>query len=262
MKSTSGAAPAFPGGPGRVAILIPCFNERATIGKVVRDFRASLPEALVVVYDNGSSDGSRGEAEAAGALVGDEPRKGKGHVIRAMFRDIEAEVYVLVDGDDTYSAKDAGRLLAPIAEGRADMVVGSRLAQDSGESFRPLNLIGNWMFTRLFNLLFGARISDTLSGYRALSRNLVRSLRLDSGGFDIETEINIGAVEGGFRIAEVSLPYFRRPEGSQSKLNAFRDGFRVLMRILLGSPRGRRRVMAAAAILAAALAAAAWLAGR
>jgi len=156
-----------------------------------------------------------------------------------------------VDGDDTYSAKDAGRLVAPILEGQADMVVGARLSQHGGDSFRPLHLFGNWLFTTLFNVLFGAKLSDTLSGYRAMTRAVARSIRLDSGGFDVETEINIRVLEGGFRIVEVSLPYGTRPEGSYSKLNTFRDGFRVLRRMLSASPRGRRRALVAGSVLLA-----------
>jgi glycosyltransferase involved in cell wall biosynthesis len=246
----------FPtGGPaqaaGRIAVLIPCFNEQATIAKVVRDFRAALPEAAVYVYDNNSTDDSRREAEWAGAILGQERAQGKGHVVRTMFREVEADLYVLVDGDDTYSAKDVGHLIAPILEGRADMVLGARLSQFRGDSFRPLHFFGNWLFTTLFNLLFGARLSDTLSGYRALTRAAARAIRLDSGGFDVETEINIRAVEAGFRIVEVPLPYGSRPEGSQSKLHTFRDGFRVLRRMLSASPRGRRRAAIAGAFLLA-----------
>jgi glycosyltransferase involved in cell wall biosynthesis len=233
-------------------VLIPCFNEQATIGKVVRDFRAALPEALVVVYDNNSSDGSRREAEAAGAVLGEERQQGKGNVVRAMFRDVDADVYILVDGDDTYSAKDAGKLVGPILEGRADMTVGARLAEHSQDAFRPLNLLGNWFFTGMFNALYGARLSDTLSGYRALSRAVAKTIRIDSAGFDIETEINVRVLEGGFRVVEVPIPYGKRPEGSFSKLNTFQDGLRVLKRMLSASPRGRRRAMIGGAVLLAA----------
>ena len=233
-------------GDGRIAVVIPCFNEEATIAKVVRDFRAALPNAMVAVYDNNSTDRSRREAEAAGAMLGQEKAQGKGHVVRAMFRDVDADVYVLVDGDDTYSAKDVGKLIEPILAGRADMVLGTRLAQRGEDAFRPLNLLGNWIFTALFNVLYRAKISDTLSGYRAVTRAVAKTIRLDSGGYDVETEINIRAVEGGFRVAEVPLPYRKRPEGSFSKLNTFRDGTRVLKCMLFASPRGRRR----AAILA------------
>jgi glycosyltransferase involved in cell wall biosynthesis len=241
---------------GRIAILIPCYNEEAAIGKVVRDFRAALPEAVVYVYDNNSTDRTRERARDAGAVLGQERRQGKGYVVRTMFREVEAEVYVLVDGDDTYSAREAGRLIAPIIEGHADMVVGTRLRDHGEEAFQPLRLLGNWVFTGLFNLLFEARLSDMLSGYRALSRNAVKSLSIQSGGFDIETELTILAVERGFRIVEVPLPYGKRPEGSASKLRTLPDGLRVLRRMVLGSRRGRRRAFAGGVALLAALAAA------
>jgi glycosyltransferase involved in cell wall biosynthesis len=239
----------------QVAILIPCFNEEAAIGRVVRDFHAALPGARVYVYDNNSTDRTREEAAAAGALLGRETRQGKGHVIRTMFREVEAAIYVLVDGDDTYSARDVGRLIAPIREGRADMVVASRLRDHHGEAFHPLRLIGNRAFTALFNWLFSARLSDMLSGYRALSRDVVKSIPIVSGGFDIETELTIRALEGGFRIAEVPLPYGKRPQGSQSKLRTIPDGLRVLRRMLLAGRRGRVRGALAAAFLLAAAAA-------
>lgn len=233
----------------RVAILIPCFNEEATIGKVVRDFRSALPGAEVHVYDNNSTDRTRDIAQQTGARVGAETKQGKGHVIQAMFRDVKADIYVLVDGDDTYSAKDVGRLIEPIREGRADMVVGSRLRTHSHEAFRPLHRFGNFMFTALFNLLFRARLSDMLSGYRAMTRELVKSLQIRSGGFDIETELTIRTVESGFRVAEVPLPYGERPEGSVSKLRTLPDGMRVLTRMLIAGRRGRLRAITGAVLL-------------
>jgi len=258
----SEAPPASPDAGAGVAILIPCFNEEATIGKVVRDFRAAAPEAKVYVYDNNSTDNSVALAREAGAIVGEEGRQGKGYVIQTMFAQIEADVYVLVDGDDTYSAPDVGKLLRPIREGRAGMVVASRLKTHSSESFRAFHALGNWMFTTLFNLLFGARLSDMLSGYRALSRETVRSITILSGGFDVETELTIRAIDGGITVAEVPLPYGVRPEGSESKLRTIPDGLRVLRRMLLSGRRSRPRILiAAAALLALIVLAAAGLTG-
>lgn len=234
----------------RVAILIPCFNEEATIGKVVRDFRAALPEAEVYVYDNNSTDRTREIAEQAGARVGTETKQGKGFVIQTMFREVDADVFVLVDGDDTYSAKDAGRLIEPILQGRADMVVGSRLRSHTQEAFRPLHRFGNFFFTTLFNLLFRARLSDMLSGYRAMTRELAKSIHIRSGGFDIETELTIRTVESGYRVTEVPLPYGERPEGSVSKLRTLPDGIRVLTRMLIAGRKGRLRAITGALLLA------------
>jgi len=233
----------------RVAVLIPCFNEEATIGKVVRDFRTALPGAEVYVYDNNSTDHTREAAEHAGARIGTETRQGKGHVIQTMFRDVEADVYVLVDGDDTYSARDVGRLIEPIVQGRADLVVGGRLHIHSRAAFRPLHRFGNFMFTTMFNVLFRARLTDMLSGYRALTRELVKSIHLRSGGFDIETEITIRTIESGYHVLEIELPYGERPDGSQSKLRTLPDGFRVLRRMFVAGRKGRLRAITAAVLL-------------
>lgn len=215
----------------KIAILIPCLNEEQTIARVVRDFRRELPHADIHVFDNASTDNTVKEALAAGAIVHRECRRGKGYVVQAMFRAVEADVYVMVDGDDTYPAPEVHRLVQPIAEGRADMVVGSRFLAEASE-FHALNLLGNKLFLFLVNFLFGARLTDILSGYRSMSRRFVKGLPLVVPGFEIETELSIKGVQRGFRIEEVPTRLRNRPEGSFSKLRRFHDGVRILRTIL------------------------------
>lgn len=215
----------------KTAILIPCLNEEQTVARVIRDFRCELPEADIHVFDNASTDNTVKEALAAGAIVHHECRRGKGYVVQAMFRTIEADVYVMVDGDDTYPAQEVHELLRPIAEGRADMVVGSRFLAEASE-FHALNLAGNKLFLGMVNVLFGAKLTDMLSGYRAMSRRFVKGLPLVVPGFEIETELSIKAVERGFRIEEVPTRLRQRPEGSFSKLRRFHDGVRISRTIL------------------------------
>jgi glycosyltransferase involved in cell wall biosynthesis len=214
----------------KVAVLIPCLNEEATIDKVVKDFREQLPEAEIHVFDNASTDATRHVAQEAGATVHSEPRRGKGHVVQSMFRTVEADVYVMVDGDDTYPAEHVHELIREVASGRADMAVGSRLlAQES--SFRTLNRVGNHFFLHTINVLFGARLTDVLSGYRAMSRAFVKGLPLVVTGFEVEVELTIKALERGFRITERATPLRDRPLGSHSKLRKVRDGWRILSTI-------------------------------
>lgn len=216
----------------KVAILIPCLNEAATIGKVVGDFKAQLPGAQVVVGDNDSTDRSAELALAAGAHVIIEKRRGKGYVVQSLFRQIEAEIYVLVDGDDTYPAAQVHQLVAPILAGTADIVVGSRLADGRQSKFHPLNRLGNLFYQSLLNAIFGTRLTDILSGYRALNRRVVKSLPLFLTGFEVETELTIKALERGYRISEVPATLKSRPPGSASKIRILHDGWKILWTIL------------------------------
>ncbi|WP_337052804.1 glycosyltransferase [Pseudoxanthomonas sp. USHLN014] len=216
----------------RVAILIPCFNEATTIAKVVGDFRAALPQAEVWVFDNASTDDTAQLARAAGAQVRRVPAKGKGNVVRAMFRDVEADAYLMVDGDDTYPAGASAALLEGVWQGRADMVVGTRLEDFQHASFRRFHGIGNQLVRRCVAMLFGSPVRDVLSGYRAFSRRFVKSMPVLSHGFEIETEMTVFALSNGFVLAERPIAYGVRPDGSQSKLSTYRDGVRVLRTLL------------------------------
>jgi glycosyltransferase involved in cell wall biosynthesis len=237
--------------PG-VAVLIPCFNEAAAIGAVVRAFRAALPGAQVYVFDNNSTDDSRRLAAEAGAIVRAEARQGKGNVVRRMFADVEADVYLLVDGDGTYDAPSAPRLIETLLEGGYDMVTGVRRATSTG-SYRPGHVFGNRLLTGIVGRVFGRRIGDLLSGYRALSRRLVKSFPALSSGFEIETELSVHALELGIPYAEVETPYYARPGGSESKLGTWRDGWRILLTILK-LVKGERPLAFFSAIAAAAAA--------
>lgn len=210
-----------------VAILVPCYNEAMTVGKVVADFRAALPQATIFVYDNNSTDGTAAIAEAAGAVVRCERRQGKGHVVRRMFSDIDADIYLMVDGDDTYDAASAARLVEELKRGPFDMVNGARLAGNHA-AYRPGHAFGNRLLTGLVRHIFGAASVDMLSGYKAFSRRFVRSFPAMSKGFEIETELLVHALELRMAVSEVPTPYGERPEGSHSKLKTFRDAFRIL----------------------------------
>jgi glycosyltransferase involved in cell wall biosynthesis len=212
----------------QIAVLIPCYNESATIASVVADFRRALPEAEIHVFDNNSSDGAGALALAAGATVHMVPTQGKGEVVRAMFREVDADIFVMVDGDATYPADRVRELMAPIIEGRAEMVVGTRLQQYDANSFRPLHLFGNNLVLQVINAFFSARLTDVMSGYRAFSRRFVKTMPVLSHGFEIETEMTLHSLEHRLPVAEVGVPYSERPAGSESKLHTFRDGFRVL----------------------------------
>ena len=215
----------------QVAVLIPCHNEEACIGKVIDDFRTELPDAEIYVFDNCCEDRTAQIAAEHGATVLTEPRKGKGFVIEGMFDRIRAEVCVMVDGDDTYPADKVGELIAPVLAGEADMVVGARLSTFTGESFRPLHVLGNKLVRGLVNWMGHAKLTDIMSGYRAFNRRVVQRLPVVSAGFEVETEMTIQMLYHQMRIVEVQVPYRERPEGSESKLRTFRDGFRVLWKI-------------------------------
>ena len=210
-----------------VAVLVPCHNEAATIGRVIEDFRGYLPRAAIYVYDNGSTDDTAQIARASGALVRAEPLLGKGNVVRRMFADIDADIYVMVDGDGTYDAAAAPRLVEQMLRNNLDMVNCARRPVDDS-AYRPGHRLGNRLLTGLVARVFGNRLSDMLSGYRALSRRFVKSFPALSTGFEIETEITVHALELRVPIAEISAPYFMRPHGSPSKLNTIGDGARIL----------------------------------
>ena len=214
----------------RVAVLLPCYNEETAIGKVVADFRTALPHARIFVYDNASSDRTAEVAAAAGAYVVREPLRGKGNVVRRMFADIEADIYVLADGDDTYDAAAAPVLIERLCRDQLDMVNGAR-ANTSREAYRRGHQLGNRLFTSMVSSLFGKRFKDILSGYRVFSRRFVKSFPALAKGFEIETELTVHALELRMPVGEVMTVYKERPEGSESKLSTFRDGFRILKTI-------------------------------
>lgn len=213
-----------------IAVLVPCYNEAAAIAKVVGDFRAALPGAAIFVYDNNSSDNTAEVARNAGAIVRREPQRGKGNVVRRMFADVEADVYVLVDGDDTYDASYAHMLIDRLLKDSLDMVNAARESQ-SDAAYRRGHRFGNAFLTGCVAYLFGNRLSDMLSGYRVFSRRFVKSFPGLSSGFEIETELTVHALELRLPIAEVMTPYGERPPGSTSKLNTYRDGARILRTI-------------------------------
>lgn len=215
-----------------IAVLIPCYNEEAAIPKVIADFRHVLPDAMIYVYDNNSRDRTSEVARAAGAVVRTEPLQGKGNVVRRMFADIEADVYVLVDGDATYDAASAPRMINALLEGPLDMVNGARVTNIQ-KAYRPGHRFGNWMLTSMVSWIFGNRFKDILSGYRVFSRRYVKSFPALSAGFETETELTVHALELRMPTAEIVTPYQDRPPGSLSKLSTFRDGFRILWTILV-----------------------------
>jgi len=215
----------------RIAVLIPCYNEEATVATVVRDFRASLPAAVIIVYDNNSRDATAARAREAGALVRLETRQGKGNVVRRMFADIEADIYVLVDGDDTYDAAVAPALIGKLIDEGLDIVSGQREATDAS-AYRRGHVLGNRLLTGLTSLMFGVRVGDMLTGYRIMSRRFVKSFPSAAAGFGIETELTVHAVRMKVPMAEVKTPYRERPAGSASKLNTYRDGIRILLTIV------------------------------
>lgn len=217
----------------KIAVLIPCYNEEKTVEKVVRDFRAVLPEAVIYVYDNNSSDRTVELAEAAGAVVRHEYSQGKGNVLRRMFREIDAECYILVDGDDTYPADSAPEMCRLVLEHQADMVVGDRLSSTYfTENKRPFHNFGNSLVRLSINCLFGAKIQDIMTGYRAFNFEFVKTFPVLSKGFEIETEMSIHAVQRNMQVENVVIEYRDRPEGSVSKLNTYSDGAKVLGTIL------------------------------
>jgi glycosyltransferase involved in cell wall biosynthesis len=215
----------------KIAVLIPCYNEEKAIASVVRQFQAVLPTARVYVYDNNSSDRTIEEARGAGAIVRTEPLQGKGNVVRRMFADIDADIYVMTDGDETYHAPSAPEMVQKLIAENLDMVVGSRLQTDISAAFRPGHHLGNRLLTGAVAAIFGDRFRDMLSGYRVFSRRFVKSFPAVSAGFETETELAVHALSLRMPVAEVETPYGARPEGSSSKLRTYRDGFRILWMI-------------------------------
>jgi glycosyltransferase involved in cell wall biosynthesis len=214
-----------------IAVLIPCLNEAAAIPKVIADFRASLPTATIFVYDNGSTDDTIAKSRAAGAVTRIEPLRGKGNVVRRMFADIEADVFVLVDGDDTYDAGVAARLVETLLRDCLDMVNGARQSTVQ-DAYRRGHRVGNRVLTGMVAMFFGSRIKDLLSGYRVFSRRFVKSFPALASGFEIETELSVHALQLRMPLAEVLTTYKERPQGSASKLNTYKDGFRIFRTIV------------------------------
>lgn len=214
----------------RIAVLVPCYNEATTVAQVVRDFRSALPGAEIYVFDNNSTDGTAEIASAAGAVVRRETQKGKGNVVRRMFADVEADLYIMVDGDATYDASVAPRLIQFALEGGYDMVNVARV-ETAEKAYRPGHRFGNQLLTGMVGWVFGTRTSDMLSGYKIFSRRFVKTFPAMSSGFEIETEIMIHALELGIPVGEISAPYGERPEDSASKLQTWSDGFRILRMI-------------------------------
>jgi len=215
----------------KIAVLVPCYNEEVAVAKVVKAFRAALPSATIYVFDNNSTDNTAAAARAAGAEVFQERHQGKGFVVRRMFTDVEADIYVLVDGDATYHAPSARLMIERLLTERLDMVVGSRVDQEEA-AYRSGHRTGNWLLTSFVASVFGPTFNDMLSGYRVFSRRFVKSFPVLSGGFEIETELTIHALELGLPAVEIDTPYYSRPIGSASKLNTWRDGFRILRTIV------------------------------
>lgn len=216
----------------RIAILIPCHNEELTVAEVVNDFHTELPQAEIFVFDNNSTDRTVERATAAGATIVSEPRQGKGFVVQSMFRRVESDIYVMVDGDGTYPASEIRRLIDPILKDEADMVVGSRLQANMASEFRSINRWANRLVLAVLNSMFRTKLTDILSGYRAFNRKFVKTIPVFGGGFEIETELTIKAVARGFRIVEIPTRLTARPEGSHSKIRFLRDGFLILNTIL------------------------------
>jgi len=258
-ESTSPSADGARAVAPRIAVVIPCYNESAAIGNVVADFRRALPNADIYVYDNASADDTKAVAEAAGAIVRSEALRGKGNVVRRMFADVEADAYLLVDGDGTYDARSAPLMVERLLNESLDMVNGARVAETSG-AYRPGHAFGNKLLTGTVALVFGNRIRDMLSGYRVLSRRFVKSFPALATGFETETEVAVHALELRLPIAEIDTPYRDRPAGSQSKLRTFRDGFRILKTIalLVKEERPLQFFGCVAAVLALAAVALAW----
>jgi len=217
----------------KVAVLIPCYNEELTITKVLRDFKEALPDADFYVYDNNSTDKTVQRATEAGAIVRQETLQGKGNVVRRMFRDVEADLYVMVDGDDTYDATKAPEMVRTALEGSIDLVNGIRISDQEENTYRPGHEFGNHLLTSAVSVLFGNRIMDMLSGYKVLSKRFVKSFPAHSDGFEVETELTVHALVLSMPIANISGKYKGRPEGSISKLRTYSDGMKILKLIII-----------------------------
>lgn len=217
-----------------IAVLIPCYNEELTIARVVKDFRRELPTAYIYVFDNNSNDKTKEKAEEAGAIVIKEQRQGKGNVVRTMFREIEADIYIMVDGDNTYPASEVHKLIKPIIDGEADMVIGDRLSNGTygKENNRCFHEFGNNLVKNSINKLFNSNLNDIMTGYRVFSRFFVKNMPVLSPNFEIETEMTLHALDKKFIIKEIPIIYRNRPEGSNSKLNTFADGIKVIKTII------------------------------
>lgn len=215
----------------RIAVLLPCYNEETAIAQTIAGFRDALPGATIYVYDNNSRDGTVAVARAAGAIVRTERMQGKGNVVRRMFADVDADIYLMADGDATYDARAAPAMVARLIDDGLDMIVGTRVHEEA-EAYRRGHVLGNRVMTGILASLFGRSFTDIFSGYRAFSRRFVKSFPVLSGGFEIETEISVHALELKMPVGEVETTYFARPEGSESKLNTYRDGFRILRTII------------------------------
>jgi glycosyltransferase involved in cell wall biosynthesis len=216
-----------------IAVLIPCYQEELTIAKVVADFRHELPAAQIFVYDNNCTDATAANARQAGAIVRREKRQGKGFVVASMFEQVDADILIMVDGDDTYEASHVHKLLAPILRGDADMTVATRLTSHGEKSFRPLHVAGNQLVCGIINWMFKSHVSDIFSGFRVFTRETAAQIPITAHGFDVETELTLQALYRRYVIVEMPAPYRARPEGSFSKLNTFSDGFRVLLKLFL-----------------------------
>lgn len=217
----------------KIAVLIPCYNEEITIKKVIEDFKKELPDANIYVYNNNSTDETQNVAKKAGAIVVNEYKQGKGNVIRSMFRDIDADIYLMVDGDDTYPASEAYKLISIIKQKKADMVIGDRLSNESykNQNKRKFHGFGNNLVKNTINFLFKCNLNDIMTGYRAFNKDFVKNFPVLSAGFEIETEMTFHALDRNYKIYEIPIVYRDRPKGSVSKLNTFSDGFKVLMTI-------------------------------
>ncbi len=215
----------------KIAVLIPCYNEEITIGKVIDDFTKELTGADSYVFDNNSTDKSADIAQMRGATVVKEPKQGKGFVVVSMFQKVEADIYVMVDGDDTYPAESVHALIAPVMNQEADMTVGTRLSKYKSKAFKPLNLLGNFMVATLVNWIFDNKLKDIMSGYRVFNRDFVKNIPLHSRGFEVETQLVIQSLYYQYKTLEVEIELRQRPEGSESKLNTISDGMRVLLTI-------------------------------
>lgn len=217
----------------KIAVLLPCYNEELTIEKVIKDFEAKLPDAVIYVFDNNSIDKTAQVAKSVGAKVVFEKRQGKGYVMQSMFKKVDADIYVITDGDDTYDLRNIHEMIRIVTEETADMVVGARLKSYTGKAFRPMHTFGNKLVRFFVNKLFNADLSDIMSGLRVMNKELVKNINLSSSGFEVETELTIKALKYGYIMKEVDVPYKERPAGSFSKLNTVKDGMLVLRTIAI-----------------------------
>ncbi len=215
----------------KLAVVIPCYNEEITIGKVIQDFRTQLPDAIIYVFDNCCSDRTAEISQSMGARVIPEARQGKGYVVESMLASVNADLYVLVDGDDTYPAERIHDLLDPVRNGKADMTVGARLEKNTADSFRPMHVFGNRLVCNLINKIFHASLTDIMSGYRAFNRKVVQRIPIVSSGFEVETEFTVQMLYYNLKVMEIPVPYRGRPKGSVSKLRTLPDGIRVVWKI-------------------------------